>query len=235
MSQTTQANEKKKNTPKVSEETGVKKATKLIYINPDTNMPFEAYEMFKQVQTILKVGKTKFNSFAKFNYRSVEDIYNAFNALGAPLTLVLSDKIISVNDKVFVEATATVKDLKGNEVEKAIAHAELGIGKAGMSSEQATGSASSYARKYALNGLFLLDDSIDVDSLENKQAPRGDTDGDTDASVLDTKRAIQKLQGLIRGNSAKTSIATKALNGRSILKISLEEINGIIKQIEDIK
>lgn len=241
MSQTTQANKIKKEIPKgleATEEIGVakvSKAPKIVYINPDTNMPFDAYEMFKQVQTVLKVGKTKFNNFAKFNYRSVEDIYNAFNALGAPLTLILSDKIIAVGDKVFVEAKATVKDLKGNEVESAIAHAELGTGKAGMSSEQATGSASSYARKYALNGLFLLDDTIDVDSLNTKQTLKIDNTEIPDSNILDTKRAIAKLQGLIRGDSAKTAIASKALNGRSILKISLDEINEIIKQVTDIK
>lgn len=210
-----------------SEPKGEAKEPKGKIITAVNNVELTPYEIFKQVQTVLKVAKTKTNNFAKFNYRSVEDIFNAFKALGAPLTLVLSDETIAVGNKVFVEATATIKDLKGNIVEFAKASAELGSGKAGMSSEQATGSASSYARKYACNGLFLLDDSQDVDAMDNssKSTVQAPPQGDNPADV---KSAIGRLQDLIRKNPSLNARATSLLAGRSILKMSVADINAII-------
>lgn len=210
-----------------SEPKGEAKEPKGKIITKINGVELTPYEIFKQVQTVLKVAKTKTNNFAKFNYRSVEDIFNAFKALGAPLTLVLSDETIAVGNKVFVEATATIKDLKGNVIEFAKASAELGSGKAGMSSEQATGSASSYARKYACNGLFLLDDTQDVDSMDNsaKSKVQAPAQGD---NPVDVKSAISRLQELIRKNPSLNAKATSLLAGRSILKMSVADINAII-------
>lgn len=190
------------------------------------------YELFKEIQQTIKVGKSKYNSFAKFNYRSVEDIYEEWKALGVPLTLTLTDEIISFESRLFVQATATVKDLKGVVVESSKAQAELGVGKAGMSSEQATGSASSYARKYALNGLFLLDDAKDPDAGDVKK-PKV-TGGPTVVSADDTARKtkILELQNLIRGNADKSAKATKLLAGRSILKLTVGEIDELINAVK---
>lgn len=129
------------------------------------------YEIFIETQQKIKVGKNRNNKFGNFNYRSVEDIYDAWKKLNIPLMLKLDDEIVEINGRLFMQATATVKDTKGSVIEQSKAQAELGAGKNGMSSEQATGSASSYARKYALNGLLLLDDNDDPDSAkpETKQ------------------------------------------------------------------
>jgi hypothetical protein len=188
------------------------------------------YEIFKEVQSTIKVGKTKFNSFSKFYFRSVEDIYVAWNSLGIPLVLKLSDEIIEKAGRLFVEATAEVKDLTGVVIEFSKAQAELGAGKAGMSTEQATGSASSYARKYALNGLFLLDDAKDPDA-EDSSKPSKPT---AELKLDETKRKekIKVLQDLIRGDKAKTEKATKLLAGRSVLKLTLEEIDVIINDVK---
>lgn len=191
------------------------------------------YDMFIYIQRNIRVGKTKFNSFSKFWFRSVENIYTEWKLLGVPLSLVLSDEAIELSGKVFIEATATIKDSKGNIVEFAKAQAELGAGKAGMSSEQATGSASSYARKYALNGLFLLDDSVDPDeedSTKGKKKSGSSSTATTEASE-EIKIKIKELQNLIRGNKEKTEQATKLLAGRSILKLTIGELNEIIKSI----
>ena len=129
------------------------------------------YEIFIETQQKIKVGKNRNNKFGNFNYRSVEDIYDAWKKLNIPLMLKLDDEIVEINGRLFMQSTATVKDTKGTVIEQSKAQAELGAGKNGMSSEQATGSASSYARKYALNGLLLLDDNDDPDSAkpETKQ------------------------------------------------------------------
>jgi len=116
------------------------------------------------IQAELKVPKGNFNSFGKYKYRSAEDILEAVKPilLKHNAVLVLSDEIVAIGSKTFLKATAT---LLIEEVEvKADGFAELGEHK-GMSSEQCTGTASSYARKYALNGLFLIDETeADADS-----------------------------------------------------------------------
>jgi hypothetical protein len=187
------------------------------------------YEIFKEVQNTIKVGKTKYNSFAKFYFRSVEDIYIAWNTLDVPLVLKLSDEIIEKTGRLFVEAHAEVKDLTGAVVEFAFAQAELGSGKAGMSTEQATGSASSYARKYALNGLFLLDDNKDPDEDEKSKSK---AKPESTVAVPGVKEKIKELQDLIRGDAAKSAKATSLLAGRSILKLTVEQINEIISAIK---
>jgi len=191
------------------------------------------YEIFKEIQDAIKVGKGKFNAFSKFYFRSVEDIYNEWKKLGVPLVLRLTDRIIEASGHLFVEATAEVKDLKGNVVEFSQAQAELGTGKAGMSTEQATGSASSYARKYALNGLFLLDDAKDPDddgSGAGSSGPTG-TGKDGKVDVAERNAKIKELQDLIRGNKELTTKATTLLAGRSVIKLPIEPIQQIIGAI----
>lgn len=186
------------------------------------------YELFKEVQQSIKVGKGKYNSFAKFYFRSVEDIYEAWTALNIPLVLKLSDDIIIKEGRLFLEATAEIKDLTGKVIESSKAQAELGAGKAGMSSEQATGSASSYARKYALNGLFLLNDSKDPD--EEETTSKRKTVSKPEIEVQQEK--IKELQSIIRGDKIKTDLATKLIAGRSVLKISLVELQKIIDEVK---
>lgn len=117
-------------------------------------------ENLVKIQNELKVPKGNFNSFGKYKYRSAEDILEAIKPilLKYNTTLTLSDEIIAIGNKVFLKATAKLNDTI------CYGYAELAEHK-GMSAEQATGTASSYARKYALNGLFLIDETeSDADS-----------------------------------------------------------------------
>lgn len=191
------------------------------------------YEIFKEIQDSIKVGKGKFNSFSKFYFRSVEDIYNEWKKLGVPLVLKLDDELVEKAGRLFIQATAQVKDLLGNVVEVSHAQAELGSGKAGMSSEQATGSASSYARKYALNGLFLLDDAKDPDD-DGTGSSRSKSGAGTDPKVALAERnaKIKELQNLIRGNKELTDKATALLAGRSVIKLPIATIQEIIDAIK---
>ena len=118
-----------------------------------------------QIQNELKVPKGNFNSFGKYKYRSAEDILEAVKPILAKhdVTLILTDEVVSIGTKLFLKATATLDD-----VIKVCGFAELSEHK-GMSAEQCTGTASSYARKYALNGLFLIDETeADADSQKPK-------------------------------------------------------------------
>jgi hypothetical protein len=111
-----------------------------------------------KIQNELKVPKGNFNSFGKYKYRSAEDILEAVKPilLSNDATVILSDEVVEVGGKVFVKATAYF--YSENEEFKVCGYAETSEHK-GMSSEQTTGTASSYARKYALNGLFLIDET----------------------------------------------------------------------------
>lgn len=118
------------------------------------------------VQFKLKAPKGQVNSFGHYNYRSCEDILEAVKPLlhEAGLTLTLSDDVIAVGNRVYVKATATVTD--GAESISNTAFAREAESKKGMDDSQVTGTASSYARKYALNGLFAIDDTKDADTDE---------------------------------------------------------------------
>lgn len=123
-------------------------------------------ERLVQVQNKLKAPKSKYNSFGKYNYRSCEDILEAVKPLlkEAHLLMTLEDEVVIIGASLFVKATASVTD--GRNVIRTTALAGHPTDKKGMDFSQVTGTASSYARKYALNGLFLIDDTKDADTDE---------------------------------------------------------------------
>jgi len=120
----------------------------------------------------LKAPKTQFNGFGKYNYRNCEDILEAVKPLLDGAILLLSDEMILVGDRVYVKATATLR--AGDESISVSANAREAVTKKGMDDSQITGTSSSYARKYALNGLFLIDDTKDADSQDNKAPAKQD-------------------------------------------------------------
>lgn len=123
------------------------------------------------IQSTLKAPKNQRNTFGGYNYRSCEDIMEAVKPLlkDTNCTLVISDDIVQVADRIYVKSTATLKTPSGEEY-KNTAYAREALSKKGMDESQVTGAASSYARKYALNGLFCIDDTKDADALNvNKE------------------------------------------------------------------
>jgi hypothetical protein len=119
------------------------------------------------IQLKLKAPKSQFNKFANFNYRSCEDILEAVKPLLGEYSLILSDNIVQFGDRYYVKSTAQLHDVNGNIVSSSEAFAREADVKTGMDAAQITGAASSYARKYALNGLFLIDDTQDADTKDN--------------------------------------------------------------------
>jgi flagellar biosynthesis GTPase FlhF len=119
----------------------------------------------QEIQKNLKAPKNQFNSFGKYKYRSCEDILEAVKPLLGESALVLSDEVVNVGDRNYVKATAVFND--GAKTISCSAFACESHEKKGMDAAQITGSASSYARKYALNGLFLIDDTKDADTMGN--------------------------------------------------------------------
>ena len=118
--------------------------------------------------TELKAPKSQRNNFGKYNYRSAEDILEAVKPLANNYGLVpkLSDEPVMIGVWHYIKATASIKDVKTGEEEIATAYAREPLAKKGMDESQITGTASSYARKYAMNGLYQIDDTKDADSDE---------------------------------------------------------------------
>ena len=126
-------------------------------------------EKLGAVQKTLKAPKSQYNSFGKYNYRSCEDILEAAKPLCVDngLVLTISDEITLVGNRVYVKATATVADTESGEVISVSGMAREAEDKKGMDPAQLTGATSSYARKYALGGLFALDDTKDADATND--------------------------------------------------------------------
>lgn len=146
-------------------------------------------EKLLNIQSELKAPKNQTNKFGGYNYRSCEDILEAVKPLLQKnrVTLTIEDDIIPVGEKLFLKSTAVLQDLDSESVLTNQAFAEMSDHK-GMSSEQSTGTASSYCRKYCLNGLFLIDDTKDPDTDEfHKQ------------TTVEEEKATDKQLDLIKG------------------------------------
>lgn len=124
-----------------------------------------------KIQTTLKAPKNKWNDYGKYNYRNAEGILEAVKPLleEQKLAMYITDDVIAVGDRVYVKATVKVQDIETEASVVTTALAREALNKKGMDDSQITGTASSYARKYALNGIFLLDDTKDADTDENQK------------------------------------------------------------------
>ena len=134
------------------------------------------YETLSHIQVELKAPKNLYNSFGKYKYRNAESILEAAKPLCAKhgCTLTVSDEVILIGSRYYIKATATVQDKDGNAA-SATALAREDETKKGMDGAQITGTSSSYARKYALNGLFCIDDTKDPDTNEYHNQTTEDT------------------------------------------------------------
>lgn len=124
------------------------------------------YEALSEVQANLNAPKGQVNKFGGYSYRSCEDILQAVKPLLSEAVILVSDEIKLIGDRYYVEATA--KFIFGGETVENKAYAREPVIKKGMDEAQITGATSSYARKYALNGLLLIDDNKDADTQDNR-------------------------------------------------------------------
>lgn len=172
-------------------------------------------KLLQEVQTELKAPKSQYNSFAKYHYRSQEDILEAVKPLLAKrgLALTLNDEIVQFGTRVYVKATATLY----GEMDKSFkveAYAREPEEKKGMDESQITGTASSYARKYALNGLFAIDDTEDSDAQDKLSVKKSDN-----------TITLPKIM-LCANNNIKVETLAEA----KALRISLEKVATYLKK-----
>lgn len=133
----------------------------------ETAAPVTIFQKLARIQKDLKAPKSQYNSFSSYYYRNCEDILEALKPLLDKDTIIIvNDEIVQVGDRYYVKATATITDGQG-EIHNT-AYARESLDKKGMDDSQITGATSSYARKYALNGLLAIDDAKDADSHDNR-------------------------------------------------------------------
>ena len=200
------------------------------------------YKKLIKVQQELKAPKNQRNTFGNYNYRSAEDILEALKPVLAAheATVFISDKVVvKENNCAYIEATATFVDIETGESISTTAFAREAENKKGMDPSQITGSASSYARKYALNGLFLIDDAVDPDSDSHQKITGGGsqasnrkfTKDDVTALRLDlvkvataTKKDVNELEAWVAQQIGVDSF--DAIN-----QLSFAKANALVKQM----
>lgn len=180
-----------------------------------------------EIQTGLKAPKNQYNSFGEYRYRSCEDILEAVKPMlkDRNLVLTISDDVVQVGERYYVKATATITDGVNSISNSAFAREMLEKKK--MDDSQITGATSSYARKYALNGLFCIDDTKDADALP------------PDEKLTEKDKGVDELKNQIKSEKAK---ATRELNKQvaeyNKSDTGLEErykgIYAVVKKMKDI-
>ena len=169
-----------------------------------------------QIQFELKAPKSQFNKFGHYAYRSNDDILKAAKPLLKKYgdNLILTDEPVLVGDWHFIKATAKFTDKDGKET-TVTGYARESVSKKGMDESQITGTASSYARKYALNGLFLIDDTKDADTDEyhqqnNKHQSKAKKPQQNKQKPLDTKDRLNKALNILAEEQNTTATEVKS-------------------------
>lgn len=198
------------------------------------------YEKLANIQNELKAPKGQFNKFGNYKYRSCEDILEAVKpiCLKHRTTLVVHDEIERIADRNYLKAICTIFDWDSDSKIEAHAYAREPISKKGMDDSQLTGATSSYARKYALNGLFNIDDTKDADSNElhdqvkakAKQQPEQQPEVKLDATTVMKINAslVAEMDTLgidFRGNLKALVFKYSGLQTQDTTKLALEDIH----------
>lgn len=175
------------------------------------------YEKLSKVQSELKAPKGQYNSFGKYKYRSCEDILEAVKPLNAKhgVVLTVGDEVIEISNRFYVKATAVFVDIESGEKIINTALAREDDSKKGMDGSQITGTASSYARKYCLNGLFCIDDTKDADTDEYRhQQERKPQENKPQGSKPQERQYVKVVNGrasVLNSNGAYVGIENLTL------------------------
>lgn len=188
------------------------------------------YQKLSEIQKELFVPKGQRNDFGKYNYRSCEDILQAVKPIceSKGCVLTINNDLVNIGDRNYVKATAILIDLETSEKIESTAHAREELEKKGMDGSQITGAASSYARKYALAGLFCIDNEKDSD-IDNEKDSNA-----TNEPIKEDKKATPKqiefLKSVYQGENLNKLLATQKV--AKIEDISLETASTLIDKIK---
>lgn len=184
------------------------------------------YEKLLYIQQNLKAPKNQYNQFGNFHYRSCEDIQEAAKPLLAEVKAVLlvGDEIMQIGSRFYIKATAAIQDTESQDSVSNTAYARESEEKPKMDAAQVTGSCSSYARKYALNGLFCIDDAKDPDSQSGQ--PKGQQDTQQRAGTAAGRSSaadINKLRKEAERTGTSLQQVCERYKVRSINELSKEQ------------
>lgn len=181
------------------------------------------------VQKELKAPKNQKNNFGGYNYRSAEDILEAVKPLCALNGLIvnLSDEVVFIGDRYYIKATAKVIDVEDGSDISVSAYAREEESKKGMDGSQITGTASSYARKYAMNGLFAIDDQKDADTDEHKKQQ--------ESELKATDKQVELITELLNNNDEHIKKACEQYKVKSLKDFSMMQASELIKRIQSKK
>lgn len=176
------------------------------------------YQSLVHIQSNLKAPKNKFSDFGDYHYRSCEDILEGVKPLlqETKTCLVISDEIVMIGNHNYIKATATLYSANGEQISNS-AFAKEPLEKKKMDSAQITGATSSYARKYALNGLFAIDDTKDADTDEYKKEAERNTKKTTpqkETNTMREKRMRDEYYNTIVQYSSKKKIDNKTISNQ---------------------
>lgn len=186
-------------------------------------------EKLSEVQNELKAPKSQKNTFGNYKYRSAEDILESVKPIlkEQRLSLVISDELKNIGERYYVEATANLYDLDSDKTLSNKAFAREEETKKGMDCSQITGTASSYARKYALNGLFNIDDTKDADTDEyQNQTTKSET---TKKVSLATESQIKIIKEKL--SEEQIGQALDLVKRKKLEDLTIEEASSLIKKI----
>ena len=185
----------------------------------------DIYAKLMAIQSEVRCGKSRYNKFGGFSYRSAEDILEAVKPIAARFgaCVVAQDSIECIGDRFYVKSTATLYDASTGQSLSAQAYAREDASKKGMDGAQLTGATSSYARKYALSGLFGLDDAQDSDTQDNTQI------GQISQAVTSEELPAVNVQSVEDTSTAKAAVVALAKSmGRTEeqLKVYAQRLTG---------
>lgn len=196
------------------------------------------HEKLLAVQTALNVPKKNYNSFSNFYYRTLEDVMEAvkpeLKKVGASLTV--GDDLVQIGDRYYVKAVARFTDIETGESVENVAFAREPESKKGMDESQISGTASTYARKYALNGLFCLDDVQDVDSMDNSAPKAKGKKADTKAEPAPAEKLEKKYISSLEAELNRTGVSRKSMlqtyRAKDIADLSFEQYKDAMSVLE---
>ena len=189
------------------------------------------YQKLNIVQSKMKAPKNLFNSFGKYKYRNAESILEAFKPYGKELGLVLmlNDSVEQVGDRVYIKATATLIDIEDNSQTEVSAYAREPMSKKGLDDSQLSGATSSYARKYCLNGLFLLDDTKDADTDEYRTQAENQYNAQKPQKVSDVQ--VKSLMNVITKKGLDADDLLSRVGADDISDLTPEKYNEIVMML----
>lgn len=189
------------------------------------------HERLLNVQHNLKAPKGQYNKFGNFNYRSAEDILEAVKPLNFEngLTLTISDEVKEVSGRIYVVAVATVTD--GTDSISVQALAREPENRKGMDESQITGATSSYARKYALNGLYAIDDNKDSDNENNNKNEQNKEDDGSKELILLVSKYLEKLESMGVERKVVVDYICETYKVKQILEVAPNKLIGELKKI----